>query len=407
MRSPLALALVVGLVPSLVSPVLGPSLDTVLGGVAHAEDIASYETEGDADARGRDPRVAALDQAFARAVSLSLDELVAPEIRAAHKPVLDRELVGRARLWVARFSVKKDVVAGDRRQLEVTVRVDRDKVRAKLAELQIPTMTPTEASQGRAVAVLLRVTEPAGVRATFGAAAERDVPGLGALASALRTGGMAVQRAPAAGPEARPGDDLPLSDEEAEALAAQAKAELAAIAGVSVGAPVPVRGVPIDAALVTAHVRLIDGRGRNVVGDGRAQVAARGTEPSVVNDAIERALVGAASDVLPPPRQTLTHADGFTGDDIPVTEPGVVLVRLAPQTPWGFVLAEQKYLAGARGVSRAVLRRLSPGGWVIGVTTSEPVERIAQIARKPPTADARVSVKVRGGIVDVTLAEAP
>jgi hypothetical protein len=54
-----------------------------------------------------------------------------------------------------------------------------------------------------------------------------------------------------------------------------------------------------------------------------------------------------------------------------------------------------------------VLRRLSPGGWVIGVTTSEPVDRIAQIARKPPVADARVSVKVRGGIVDITLAEAP
>lgn len=392
---------------TIIIAVLSLGVVAALATSARAEDVATYEVEGNADVSNRDPRVAALDEAFARAVTLALGELVAPDVHAAHKAELDREVVARARLWVARFSVKQDRTSNERRQLDVTVRVDRDKVRDKLAELQIPTMTAGEASRGRSVTLLLRVTQPRGVRASYGAAAEKELPGLAALASTLRGRGLDVKRAPAAGPAARGEGELPLADADAEALAAEAKADLAAIAGVTVGAPVAVRGLATDGVLVTAHVRLLERRGRTVIGQGMATVAARGAEPAVVQLAIERALVGAASDVLPPPRQALSHAGGFTGDDTPASEPGVVLVRLAPKTPWGMVAAEQKYLAGARGVSRAVLRRLSPGGWVIGVSTTESVARIAQIARKPPATDTAVKVRVNGEIVEVSMSGAP
>lgn len=379
-----------------------------LAPVARAEDIAAYDTEGDADVRGSDPRVAALDEAFARAVTLAVNDVVAPDVRAAKKADIDRELTGRARLWVAKFTVTKDTTADDRRQLKVTVRVDRDKVRAKLAELNIATMTPGESSKGRSVTVLLRLADADGTRASFGATAEKELPGLGALSSALRAGGMSIKRAPTAGPAARTEGELPLSDDEAEALAGEAKAELAAIAGVTVGAPVPVRGVPTTGVMVTANVRMIERRGRRVIGQGTATSAARGTDAGVVHKAIERALVGAASDVLPPPRASLTQATpGFRGDDTPIGEAGVVLVRLSPKTPWGIVMAEQKYLAGAKGIQRAELRRLSPGGWVIGVTTTESIERIAQIAKKPPATDTFVAVKVKGEIIDVELSGAP
>jgi hypothetical protein len=50
---------------------------------------------------------------------------------------------------------------------------------------------------------------------------------------------------------------------------------------------------------------------------------------------------------------------------------------------------------------------MSPGGWVIGVTTSESPEQVARIARKAPAADTSVSVKIVGTIVDVTLAGTP
>src|SRR5690606_19004686 len=55
-----------------------------------------------------DPRVAALDEAFAGAVSTALAELVSSDVRAARKADLDKEIVGRARLWVAKFTVNKD-----------------------------------------------------------------------------------------------------------------------------------------------------------------------------------------------------------------------------------------------------------------------------------------------------------
>ncbi|MBL9019468.1 MAG: hypothetical protein JNL83_35090, partial [Myxococcales bacterium] len=232
-------------------------------------------------------------------------------------------------------------------------------------------------------------------------------PGLGALSGALRTGGMSIKRAPASGPAARADGELPLGDEEAEALGADAKAELVAIAGVSVGPPVVLRGIPTNGMLVTAHVRLLERRGKQIVGQGRATVGARGTEPAIVEHAIEHALIAASTDVLPPPKQTLGPAGGFTGDDTPLAEAGVVLVRLVRGTPFALVAAEQKYLSGAKGVQRAVLRRLSPSGWVIGVTTTESIDRIATIAKKAPTADTTAKVRVTGDVVEVTLGSAP
>ena len=371
----------------------------------HAEDIASYDVEGDADAGGSEPRVAALDEAFGRAVSSALVDVLDSDVRKANKQVVDRELVGRARLWVAKFSVTKDETNDGRRQLTVTVRVDRDKMRARLGELNIGTQTgEVPAAGARSGVILLRVTDGGSARAAYGATAEKDLPGLGAFAATLRGAGIAIKRAPATGPAARPAGELPLDDEEAEALAVEAKAELAAIAGVTIGAPVAVRGVATPAVLVTAHVRVI-GKGRKLVGQGAASVAARGSEPSVVNAAIDRALVAAASDVVPA-KQTLGQPV-FQGDDKPIAEPGVVFVRLSPKTPYALVAAELKHLAGAKGVSRAVLRRLSPGGWVIGVTTTESIQRISNIVKKPPTADTSVQVKIVGDVVEVGMSGAP
>ena len=123
--------------------------------------------------------------------------------------------------------------------------------------------------------------------------------------------------------------------------------------------------------------------------------------------AIDRALAAAASDVLPPVPAKLAQPGAFTGDDTPLTDPGVALVRLGPRTPYTLVLAEQRYLAGARGVRAATLRRLSPNGWVIGVVTTESIERVAQLAKKPPATNTSASVKIVGEVVEVTLTGAP
>jgi hypothetical protein len=229
---------------------------------------------------------------------------------------------------------------------------------------------------------------------------------MGAFAATLRGAGMTTKRAPASGPAAKPGGELPLDDSEADALAAEAKADVIALAGVTVGEPIAVRGVPSAGVLVTAHVKVIP-RGGKPMGQSRAMIAARGTEATVIASAIERALVAASSDVVPASKSALPQAPSFSGDDTPIPQEGIVIVRLSPKTPWGLVVAEQKYLNGARGVQRAVIRRLSPGGWVIGVTTTESIERIAQIARKAPASDTSAKVKIVGNIVEVALSGSP
>jgi hypothetical protein len=380
---------------------------------AFAEDIVAYQAEGDAPASGSDARTMALDEAFANAVTNALTELVAADTRTARKAELDKEIIGRARIWVAKFSVTKDETVDTRRELTVSVRIDRDKLRARLTELGIAMKEttgstgagdPTAASATRTATVLLRVMTPAGIRADFGASAEKDVPGLAAITNVLRTNGYAVRRAPATGGAPSGESELPLSDEEAEGLAAEAKADVVAIAGVKVGAPVAVRGQATTAALVTAHVRIVDRKERKVIGQGVATAGAKGADPGY---AIDRALVGAANDVMPPAAARLSAAGSFSGEDRPVVEPGIVLVRLPARTSYASVLLEQKYLAGAKGVRAATLRRLSPGGWVIGVATGEPIEQIARIAKKAPSTDTSASVKIVGDIVEVTLSGAP
>ncbi len=388
-----------------------------VAGPARAEDVVAYQADGDADAAAPEARVAALDEAFGKAVAQAVTELVEPEVRKQSKPVIDRELIGHARLWVARFTVTREAVADDRKQVSVSVRIDRDKLRARLAELNIATRdageAPPDGAQGtpqstaQGTIVLLRVAAPDGVHATYGLAAEKEVAGLAALSDVLRRASLAIKRAPASGPAARADGELPLDDDTAEALAAEAKAELALIGGVSVGAPVPLRGVAASGVLITARLRLIDRKAHKLIGEGAAVVASRGADPGEVGYAIDRALLAAVGDVLPQPAQGLGQVPTFTGDDTPVGEPGVVLVRLARATPWPMVQAELKHLVGARGVSHATLRRVSPAGWVIGVATSDSIDRIASIVKKPPAADTTVAVKIVGDLIEAALSGAP
>lgn len=382
-----------------------------------AEDVVAYQADGEADAGAVDARVEALDAAFGKAVSQALNDLIAPDVRKQNKSVLDRELLGHARLWVARFTVTREALADDRKQLSVSVRVDRDKLRARLAELNIATRMAGEApvpnaqtnaqTVAQTVIVLLRVTTPDGVHATYGLAADKDVAGLGALSSVLRRANLVVQRAPASGPPAKADGDLPVDDDTAEALASEARADLVAVAAVTMGPPVPLRGVATDGVFVTARVRLLDRKAHKAIGQGDVVTAARGTDPGVVEFAIDRAVVAATADVLRQPAQKLAPAQTFSGDAKPIGAPGIVLVRLARTTPWGMVQAEIKHLLGARGVSRATLRHVSPAGWVIGVATTQSIDRIAAIVQKPPASDTAVSVKIIGDLVEATLSGAP
>src|SRR5262249_39653213 len=164
-------------------------------------------------------------------------------------------------------------------------------------------------------------------------------------------------------------------------------------ASVTIGDAVPVRGQPQPAVLVAARVKLVDRKTHQVLGQGAAGAAG---PAGGARHGIGRGLAGGVAGGAPPaPEKRAQAGSGRRGG-----EPGVVLLRLSSKTPYALVLAEQKYLAGAKGVHGATLRRLSPSGWVIGVQSSEAIERIAQIAKKPPASDVSSSVKIVGEVVE-------
>ncbi|HEY4243048.1 MAG TPA: hypothetical protein VGM88_24710 [Kofleriaceae bacterium] len=369
---------------------------------AHAEDLVAYPEEGDADAADPEAaRVQALDQAFGKAASAALAEIVDAPTRKANQAALDREIVAHARLWVARFSVTKDETVDGRRQLSVSVRIDRDKLRARLAELSISTQAGGDlpADQLRSALVLLRVTrDGAPPTQSWG----RDAT-VGPLARLLaQKANATAAKPPKAGPDARDGE-LPVDDAAAESAGADAKAEVVVIAGVTVGAQVPIRGVLASGKLVTAHVRALDRTTHQAIGQGTGiAVATTDEEP-----ALERAVSDACADAFASGAVKLVAAQAGAISDTPVGEPGVVLVRAPRGTPWATIEAELKYLAGARGVSRAEVRHLSPAGWILGVTTTDSLERVAAIAKQSPAAEINVSAKVSGDIVDLTFGGAP
>ena len=119
--------------------------------------------------------------------------------------------VGHARLWVTKFKVTKEAVADDRKQLSVSVRVDRDKLRARLAELNIAVedrrrgAAPASAQRDRAAP---RHRRPRRAR-DYGLAAEKDVAGLAALSGALRAGELVDQARAGPGPARAADGDLP------------------------------------------------------------------------------------------------------------------------------------------------------------------------------------------------------
>jgi len=104
--------------------------------------------------------------------------------------------------------------------------------------------------------------------------------------------------------------------------------------------------------MIAAHVRLVDRKTHKAISQGAVVTASRGTDPGVVGYAIDRAVLAATADALPQPAEKLAQAQAFSGDDKPIGEPGIVLVRLARSTPWGMVQSDIKHLVGARGGAR-------------------------------------------------------
>lgn len=376
---------------------------------AHADDVVTFRVDGAAPASSSAPRNAALDEAFKAATRRALEELSSPEALATQQDVIEREVVKRARLWVASFKVVKQTDRDSTVALEVDVRIDMIKLRDRLVELDVELATqggtgdpePGGGSAARKATLLLRVTTVEGAYATYGAQQSDRVPAAADAEVALARRGLALVPAPASGPAAKAGEGLPLGDDGARALAGDARADVVVIAGLEILSPGPVRGVRGVATWARAWVRVLDvAAGGKVIGESQAARGATGEASALVaSTAARAALLEAIATALP--RRDPEAADAAPVLPLPTAADGEVLVRIRGASG-SQVAAVLAYLQGAQGVKKARLRRLA-GSEVVLAVRGVRTERLAALIRG--AADLGARAKVDGAAVEVTLGQ--
>lgn len=137
------------------APVTAPSGGQ--GGAAAPPGQAVYgvraiTAQGVADANGADSRTAALDRAFAEAVRQAVAITGDPAQLTSQKNLVDAELIARSRRWVAAFSVSDDRTQDGQRRLTVVVKIDLDRLAARMVELQLRVRPVPEAAANAATA---------------------------------------------------------------------------------------------------------------------------------------------------------------------------------------------------------------------------------------------------------------
>ena len=373
----------------------------LVAAAAAADPVVTYPSAGAVATDDAEPRTHALDAAFASAVTEAVADLAGKNARAQAAAV-DREIVKRARRFVASFAVTREGPRSDRFEIEVDVRVDHGKLAARLVELgvvlrdpDVRTPEPPAVARRRAT-VLYRVLGVGPAAATFGAAARGDLPGLEVLQAALERGGYTVVAATAAGPPPDDGGELPVDDQSARALASEVGADAALVVGVEVGAIGPVRGAPLHAAPVRAWLHLVDVKAGGKTVEATIAAGAWGDRertPVAAAQVAAAAIAARAFGASAGPTAAPT-------DSPPITASSGITIRVVGAGAWtaaGLIRADLARSPGVTSVGYAGVGRDAIALAVRGAS----VEKAAGIARATPGFAART--RVEDGVVVVRL----
>ncbi len=390
-------------------------------GVAAAdEDFDDLTVEAEADAGASDARVVALDGAFANAVNKSVEDLADRKQLAAKRADYEKEIVGRARLWVASFSVTRDQVVDGRRRLTVNVRIDQRKLGLRMQQLGIIQTVPdgdgsgsvpgagVATVDGTSVTLLARALSPTAVRANYGATASK-LPEFEGFKAALAGRGYRLRPTPAAGPAATRAGEIPMNDTAALAFAGDAKADSALIVGLEVLEPTAIRGAVGVYVVAHARARWLQRKSGNAIVDLQRTVllphAADEDGDKAGRQAIGEVLLALQAATTPP--RSLGAAP-LLARDVPtvVAGDGQVAVIVSRAAPAAVVAALVKALNGQSGNTNVALAQLSPAGYVVMVTTGQSLSKIAGQVRKITALDRTISADVKGNVVRAVVSAA-
>lgn len=367
---------------------------TFVADVARAEDRFTVDTYGEADGTGDTAKTAALDRAFARAVSEAITTLVPRETATRHRRALVDNIIRRARLYIASYHITKLDKTESGLRVRIAATVDRDKIRGRLTQLGIGQTAESTAPASRpklALVVAAKIDDA--TYATFGQYSAGFVGNT--IAESFEARGFSV--ASTAGlplqvtSEAAPG--LPAGDSAAIELATRVGAGGAIVCGVQAQASGRIRGTLLYGALAKVRIRALDAQTGEVVTTHDAEGVGFGTDAA---DAAARA----ARDGLGQAVRSL----GFSLAQYwppPATADNALLVTVRGAPTWRGIRAVIAQLEGTPGITKVTPRQFSRGRAVLAVSTRIGARRVAASARAADLPAGAAAIRIEGDAVYV------
>ena len=350
----------------------------------------------------QEARVRAIDVALADAIGQALADLIDERARRDHRKTLNRDIVRRARRYVARIKVIKEGVADDRYQVQVEAHIDLDRLRGKLEELGIENSADPQAAESRPrpqVTILAHSALGETVETTFGEQARPD----GAVGQALSTllHGKGFQVIPATGAEVpaareRPAR-LPLTDEGAAAIARSVSAGGVLVVGVEARPKGTIRATSLSGAVARATVRVLD-----VSEDTPAMVAQADVQAAGYGESPEKALTHASAEAAR--RAVLQIAAQLVAFwPLEQARDNAIAIEVRGYRDWSDIRALTRHLGSTHGITRVWPQKLGRRGVVLAAVTDIGRRRLASAIRRAPLRDASVKTAARGRGVLVTI----
>ena len=127
-----------------------------MAGRAAADEGMSIDAVGEASGSGDEGRARAIDDAFAAAVDQVIAiELTRTQVRR-HRALLRDKVTRRARLFVLSYRVRAQSGGETGVRVEITARIDRQRLREALADLDLGAVAPSPRRQRPKVVLLVR-----------------------------------------------------------------------------------------------------------------------------------------------------------------------------------------------------------------------------------------------------------